>query len=216
MAATWRITRFQPAGEPTTAPVTKFGGQPTWLQDPTWPVSEAWNRQMRFVCQIALDGRLAYIFVTHADHDDPDFFDPDVIFPDGGENAVITQPDGRYDGPVSASPTGPTLHLEDGSPAEFTVDLHPVDEPDFLPQSQYMNLPTDEQSRYYDAVSGNKIGGTPAFFQGDTWPDDGPWKLLLQLDADELPFHLTLGASPIAFAFISPDGRHGRFLVQDS
>lgn len=214
MANSWRITRFRPAGEPVTAPVTKFGGQPTWLREPAWPISQGWDRPMRFVCQIALDtepARLAYVFLTHGDHDDPDFFDPDIMFPDGGENAVVIQPDGEYDGPVAAAATGPTLYLPDGTPAEFTVDLERVDEPDFL-----RRLSAEEQSRHYDAISGNKIGGTPAFFQGDDWPDDGPWQLLLQLDADDVPFHLNLGAAPIAFAFISPDSRRGRLVIQDS
>ena len=172
---------------------------------------------MRFVCQVALDGgRLAYVFLTHADHDDPDFFDPDVMFPDGGENAVIVQPGGHHGGPVSTSATGPTLYREDGSPAEFTVDLEDRDEPDFLSQEQYVALSEEERGRYFDAVSGNKIGGAPAFFQGDDWPEDGPWDLLLQLDADDLPCHLNLGAAPVLFAFVSPDGRRGRLLVQDS
>lgn len=214
---TQRITGFHPAPEPITTPVTKFGGQPVWLEEPAWPVSAAWEKPMRFVCQIALDqGRLAYVFLTHPDHDDPDFFDPDVMFPDGGENAVITQPGGHYEGPVSISATGPTLYLEDGSPAEFTVDLEAADEPDFLPQTRYIELSEEEQSRYYNAVSDNKIGGAPAFFQGDDWPDDGPWQLLLQLDPIDLPCHLNLGAGPLVFAFISQDGRRGRLLVQDS
>jgi len=216
-SATQRITGFRPATEPVTAPVTKFGGQPTWLEEPAWPVSWAWDRPMRFVCQVALDdGRLAYVFLTHADHDEADFFDPDVMAPDGGENAVIVQPGGHYDGPVTTSATGPTLYLEDGSPAEFTVDLEAADEPDFVPQKRYVALSEEEQSRYYDAVSGNKIGGAPAFFQGDDWPEDGPWRLLLQLNPDELPGHLNLGAAPLVFAFVSGDGRRGRLLVQDS
>lgn len=215
MVATSRITRFVPVTEPVTAPVTKFGGQPTWLAAPAWPVSEGWGTPMRFVCQVALDGgRLAYVFVTHPEHDDPDFFDPDVMYPDGGENAVIIQPGGQYDGQVSTSATGPTLFLDDGTPAEFTVELDPADDPDFIPQERYVDLPEEERSRYYDRVAGNKIGGTPAFFQGDDWPDDGPWRLLLQLE--DWPFHLNLGASPVVFAFVSPDGRQGRFLVQDS
>jgi hypothetical protein len=212
-----RITGFRPAEEPVTAPVTKFGGQPTWLTEPAWPVSEAWERPMRFVCQVALDGgRLAYVFLTHADHDDPDFFDPDVCFPDGGENAVIVQPGGHYEGPVSTSATGPTLYLEDGSPAELTVDLEARDEPGFLPQDRYVALSEEERDRYFDAVSGTKLGGAPAFFQGDDWPEDGPWDLLLQLDPDDLPCYLNLGAAPVLFAFVSPDGRRGRLLVQDS
>jgi hypothetical protein len=187
------------------------------LAEPACPVSEGWGTPMPFVCQVPLDGdRLAYVFVTHPEHGDPDFFDPDVAFPDGGENAVIIQPGGQYDGQVSASATGPTLYLDDGTPAEFTVELAPSDEPDLIPQERYVELPEEERNRYYDQIAGTKLGGTPAFFQGDDWPDGGPWRLLLQLEADELPLHLNLGASPVAFVFVSPDGRQGRFLVQDS
>jgi uncharacterized protein DUF1963 len=76
MVPTLRIEAFVPAGVPVTAPVTKFGGQPVWLSEPQWPVNDAWGEPMRFVCQIELGpvlgdsgrGKLAYVFVTHAEH----------------------------------------------------------------------------------------------------------------------------------------------------
>jgi hypothetical protein len=210
-----RITEFLPTNTPVTTAITKFGGQPTWLGEPTWPISVGWNIPMRFICQVEVDGGLAYVFVTHPEPGGEDFFfDPDVIEPDGGENAVIIQPNGHYDGPTSPSPTGPTLYLEDGSPAEFTVTLTERPEPDFLSHDEYMALPEDEQHRYYDAVSGSKLGGAPAFFQGDAWSPDSPWRLLLQLEADDLPCYLNLGASPLVF--VATDDGRGQLVIQDS
>lgn len=225
MVPTSRIEAFVPAGAPITAPVTKFGGQPVWLSEPQWPVNDAWGEPMRFVCQIELGpvlgeaghGKLAYVFVTHAEHGDDVFFDPDIAFPDEGANAVIVQPGGVYSGSTLPLATGPSLyHSADGSDAEYTVRLLPGEDPDFRPQNDSAGLPTDAHDPFWEQVSSDKIGGTPAFFQGDEWPDAGPWKLMLQLSSNFVPFFLNLGAAPMAFAFVSPDARQGRFLVQDS
>ncbi|MFE6778602.1 hypothetical protein [Streptomyces sp. NPDC057702] len=229
MVATLRIEAFVPAGAPVTEPVTKFGGQPVWLAEPRWPVNDAWGEPMRFVCQIELEpvlgavgrGRLAYVFVTHADHGDDTFFDPDVVFPDEGANAVVVQPGGGYAGTTLPLATGPSLyHAEDGSPAEYTVRLRPAEDPDARPRHaggpEPAASPAATGDRHAEPIDGDKIGGTPAFFQGDDWPDAGPWKLLLQLNSNFQPFHLHLGAAPTAFAFVSPDARQGRLLVQDS
>lgn len=225
MVPTLRIEAFVPAEVPVTAPVTKFGGRPVWLSEPQWPVNEAWDEPMRFICQIELGavlgdagrGRLAYVFVTHAEHGDETFFDPDVIFPDEGANAVIVQPGGVYGGATLPMATGPTLyHAEDGSEAEYTVRLRPDEDPDFRPQHDHGRPPPEDHDQYWERISGDKIGGTPAFFQGDDWPDGGPWKLALQLNPDFQPFHLNLGAAPTAFAFVSPDAEQGRLLVQDT
>lgn len=210
MVRTLRIKGFSATDRPISTPTTKFGGQPVWLDAPQWPISTAWDRPMRFVGQIELgpvlgevgQGRLAYVFVTHADLDEG-FFDPDVIDPEGGENAVIVQPGGNYPGPVSQLATGPALYGDDGATVEFTVDLDLTDE-------------SGSQDPHVEGTDGDRIGGTPQFFQGDDWPDDGPWRLLLQLDPNWVPFHLNLGASPRLFAFVSEDGARGRMLVQDS
>lgn len=75
--------------------VTKFGGQPTWIQQPQWPISRETGKPMRFIGQVALDrtifgsvrGQMAYLFMT----DDDDYVDG-TWEPDGGENAVVIQP----------------------------------------------------------------------------------------------------------------------------
>ncbi|CAG7618065.1 DUF1963 domain-containing protein [Actinacidiphila bryophytorum] len=225
MVPTSRIEAFVPAEAAITAPVTKFGGQPVWLAEPQWPVNDAWGEPMRFICQIELEavlgdagrGKLAYVFVTHAEHGDEAFFDPDIACPDEGANAVVVQPGGVYPGTTLPAATGPGLyHRADGSRAEYGVRLRRGEDPAFLSGYEYAALPDGERDRYWEAVAGDKIGGTPAFFQGDEWPDGGPWRLALQLDPDFLPFHLNLGAAPTAFAFVSQDARHGCFLVQDS
>ncbi|GHB08025.1 hypothetical protein ACIQRS_29815 [Streptomyces termitum] len=201
MTKAQRIAGFRATGGSGTAPTTRFGGRPAWLAGPQRPVSAAWGRPMRFIGQIALgpvlgpvgEGRLAYLFVTHADHGE-DFFDPDVIDPEGGENAVIVQPGGAHDGPVLPLTAGPTLYDGTGAPAAYTPDLRPAEE----------------------TGDGDRIGGTPSFFQGDPHPGDDSWRLLLQLDTNWTPFRLHLGAAPRLFAFVSADGTRGRLLVQDS
>ncbi|GAB3086055.1 hypothetical protein GCM10027186_53260 [Micromonospora schwarzwaldensis] len=225
MAAVRRIANYHQAKAPVTEPVTKFGGQPVWLTGSQWPVSQGWGTPMRFVCQIALEpefagagpGRLAYVFVTHGDHgSDVEDFDPDVILPDGGENAVIIQPGGVFDGPTSPLTSGPTLYHRDGSPAEYTVELIRGEDPEHLPYDAYMALPPDERDRYFQALDQDKIGGTALMLNEHDWPTSGPWRPLLRLETNWKPFYLNLGAAPVAFAFISTDGRHGCFLVQDS
>ncbi len=53
--------------------ITKFGGQPDWIERPQWPVSLAWdNRPLKFIGQIRMNDfyfepaklSLAYIFMT--------------------------------------------------------------------------------------------------------------------------------------------------------
>ncbi|MFK3979515.1 hypothetical protein ACI2K4_03940 [Micromonospora sp. NPDC050397] len=224
MVAVWRIVSYQRAESPVTGPVTKFGGQPTWLGQPQWPLSTAWGTPMRFVCQIVLEpelvgdgpGRLAYVFVTHGEHGhDADDFDPDVVLPDGGENAVIVQP-GRFTGPTAPLTSGPTLYHEDGSAAEYTVELVRDEDPEPLSSDAYLALTPEHRDRYFQAVDHDKIGGTALLDEEHDRPVGGPWRLLLRVATNWTPFYLNLGAAPVAFAFVSGDGREGRLLVQDS
>ena len=63
---------FHSASAPITEPVTKFGGQPVWITEPEWPLSEETGEPMRFICQVTLypelfgdvKGKMAYIFMT--------------------------------------------------------------------------------------------------------------------------------------------------------
>lgn len=68
------ITKLIKSEYPVTEYITKFGGQPNWIEKPKWPLSMGWdNRPMMFMAQIALDSsnfgnttlKMAYIFVTH-------------------------------------------------------------------------------------------------------------------------------------------------------
>ncbi|GAA4254972.1 DUF1963 domain-containing protein [Dactylosporangium darangshiense] len=194
MPVEWRIAGFERAEEPVVGAVTKFGGQPHWIGEPQWPVSAGWGTPMRFVAQIDLrlvggEG-LAYVFVTHGEHGrDVEDFDPDVIYPDGGENAVIVQPGGDYGGEVRDLREGPTLYDPDGSAAEYTVELVLGAQPED------------------DAIG----GAAPPPHK-----DGGAWRGLLRLATNWTPFYLNLGAAPLAFALLSADGRRGQFLVEDS
>lgn len=49
MVAVWRIANYHRAEAPVTEPITKFGGQPTWLEQPQWPLSAAWDKPMRLL-----------------------------------------------------------------------------------------------------------------------------------------------------------------------
>jgi hypothetical protein len=224
MVAVWRIAGYHRAVAPVTEPVTKFGGQPTWLGQPQWPLSAAQGAPMRFVCQIVLEpelvgagpARIAYVFVSHGDHGhDVEEFDPDVILPDGGENAVIVQP-GVFTGPTAPLTCGPTLYHDDGSPAEYTVDLVRDEDPEPVSAEAYRALPAGEQDRYFRAIDHDKIGGTALLSDDGDWPAGGPWRPLLRLATNWTPFHLNLGAAPVALAFLSDDRREGCLLVEDS
>jgi hypothetical protein len=74
MNTQYRI-EFTEVHSAVTAPVTKFGGQPIWLQRPQWPQSRQTHEPMRFICQVSLPEtiapglprRMAYIFMTDGD-----------------------------------------------------------------------------------------------------------------------------------------------------
>jgi uncharacterized protein YwqG len=206
---------LHPTSLPITEPVTKFGGQPVWLAEPEWPVSKETGEPMRFICQVALyleifgevEGRIAYIFMT-----DGDEYVDGTWEPDGGENAVIVQPNGD-NVPTESRPTGPTLYqMEEVEghewlqpvPCEFSVELKPGDD---LERG-------GEDNKDGAAYEELKIGGTPIFLQGDEYPEGGIWHLLLQLDSTSVPFFVNFGDAGIGYAFISEDGRKGRFLWQ--
>jgi len=209
------------------APVTKFGGQPVWIEGPQWPVSKGLGIPMRFICQIALDekifpgcaGKIAYLFMT----DGEEYVDG-TWEPDGGENAVIIQPSGNPSVPVENVSGGPTLQEYVAVPGHeklqprnviFAVELALDEDPELISQDEESGLSDDQWQEYADRLSGNKIGGTPGFLQGDEFPDDKQsWKLLLQLDSTAVPFSVNFGDSGIAYAFINEDASIGKFLWQ--
>lgn len=223
----FKIDRFTRVSEPVQTPITKFGGQPVWLTEPQWPLSSGWDkRPMMFIGQIELNPQLfptpnvsvpkmAYLFVTHAQNMEEGFFDPDIIDPDGGENAIILQPGGEILIDTAPLVNGPTLWDDHGESYEGIPQLQEAQDPEFLASKSYITLTKDEQNSYSDEVDGDKIGGVPFFFQGDGWPDDSSWRLLLQLHANFKPFCLLVGGSPTIFAFVNEDLTTGKIVIQD-
>lgn len=96
MKKKYRIN-FRETKTPITEPVTKFGGQPVWIEKPEWAVSRSTGKPMMFICQIELEqeifgqiaGKMAYIFMTDEDDHTEGTWEAK-----GGENAVIIQPNG--------------------------------------------------------------------------------------------------------------------------
>jgi uncharacterized protein YwqG len=215
---------FYPAKEPIEGFVTKFGGQPNWLEKPEWPLSKKLGEPMRFIGQIALEselfgnipGRMAYLFMT----DDPDV--DSTWSADGGENALIIQP-GTTEIKTAPLTKGPTFyHMEKKlfgaitlpKTDEFRVQVTPGEDPEFIDEASRIQLSDEQDDALTRALDGNKIGGVPGFLQSDEFPEDGPWNLVLQLDSTKVPFYVNFGDAGIGYAFISEDGKRGRFLWQ--
>ncbi len=218
---------FQEVSSPITVAVTKFGGQPTWVGEPQWPLSQATGNPMRFICQIKLTkdlfpvttAQMAYLFMT--DEDDGEFVDG-TYDPDGGENAVILQPG------VAAAPTkkltqGPTLYRMIKKPGhdrlqseacEFAARLIIEDDIPFLPEVERWKISDGEVQAATGKFGESKIGGTPVFMQGDQFPFDGICRLLLQLDACSVPFTINFGDAGAGYAFHNETGDQAKFLWQ--
>jgi uncharacterized protein YwqG len=198
---------FDEVTTPIREPATKFGGQPVWINRPTWPLSRETGRPMRFICQIALDPlifgtiptRMAYLFIT----DEQEFVDA-TYEPDGGENAVVLQPD-ESAGPIFGQVEGPTLYRMVERPG---LDRLVAETCEFA-----VTLDIGEDVEPEDGFA-NKIGGTPNFLQNEEYPQGGPWRLLLQLDSGSVPFSINFGDAGVGYAFISEDGTIGKFLWQ--
>ena len=102
---------FVEAKKPICEFVTKFGGQPNWIQKPEWPLSKTTSEPMRFIGQIALEpelfgqiaGKMAYLFMT----DDASV--DGTWEADGDENALIIQP-GYTAIKTEPLTNGPTLY----------------------------------------------------------------------------------------------------------
>lgn len=221
---------FNDASNPVREPITKFGGQPVWLGDPQWPLSRELGVPMRFIGQVAIppdlfpegDGKVAYIFMTDTD----DYVDG-TWEPNGGENAVVIQPAESAEQPiveVAASATGPTIQRYvktlfskklKPKDVEQSVQLTDDNEPEFIPDAEKEAYTDKQLQEYWDAIQGNKIGGSPAFIQYDEFPDrEGTWRLLLQLDSCAVPFHLNFGDSGIGHVFVDEATRKARLLWQ--
>ena len=213
--------KFQPASAPITESVTKFGGDPVWIDGPQWPLGRLYGKPMRFLAQVAIDphvfpdavARMAYLFMTN----DGDGSEP-TWDPDAGENAAILQP--GLPSPVACAPlyTGPTLMTPGTGPddptwkaLEYAVELTSQAEPDFMSYPERMARSSQEQTQYWEAMAGHKIGGAP-LFETEDWLPFSDSHLLLQLDgAGGTPFFLPFGFSGSGWIMANADVTEARF-----
>jgi hypothetical protein len=216
---------FHPAPAPISEPRAKLGGQPVWLSAPTWPVSASLGEPMRFVGQFPIPGsggRIAYLFIT----DDPDATAP-TDDPDGGENALLVQPDGRIPDflTVTDDATGPSLwrrgaDWDDHVPVELHVDIAELDPA----EEQALNAEIAAQEAEIAGIAldipdtdvlspRSYVGGKPCFWQPHIVLGP-PWRFFFQLDGaegwDGDPYALNFGGGT-GYAYLSADGLEGRF-----
>jgi len=219
---------------PITAPVTKFGGQPVWLDAPRWPLSATDGKPMRFVAQVALDPRLfggalaarmAYVFLAQ---DDP------TLWADGKyagvDGALVLQPGGTTDYAQLSLERGPALYRlverrsgflglrrrHEQVPCEYAVELSYAAEPE-LRLIDVLSPDFDEEVA--DDVgdgrfTGTKVAGTPAFIQDVELPFGPPSRLVLQIADDDKLFALPLSDVGTLYAFMDPRGTRGGLVIQ--
>lgn len=185
--------------------ITRFGGQPDWIVFPQWPVSLPWdNRPLKFIGQIRLndfyrelkDLTLAYIFMTQPENEADPFFDPDIIYPDKGENAIIIQPGGKI---------SEYIHI-DNLCVGPTVDSKAI----WIPQITDNEEMLTTEFRQIDV---DKFCGIPAFVQNSKVESDSI--LLLQLHTNWLPFYINAGGAPTMFMFLNGRKDEGFILIED-
>ena len=218
---------FVETDTPITEAVTKFGGQPVWVDGPAWPLSRETGNQMRFIGQIELGekygltstAKMAYLFMT--EEEDGEFVDG-TYEPDGGENAVILQP-GVSALPISDQAEGPTLFKMvkgEGNerlqpqPCEFAVKIKSEPDHEFVSEAKRAEMPDEEAEATRGKLDENKIGGSLVFMQGDEFPFPEECQLLLQLDTCSVPFYVNFGDARVAYAFLNADGSAAKFLWQ--
>ena len=179
---------------------------------------------MQFICQIPLDAELfpgtaesvAYLFMASGGDGE------DTWAPDAGENALVLVP---HKGLTNSLTVGDAPRLSRmvkkwwskellPESCSFCAKLTPGEDPEFIPQAKLIELPEAQVRAYSDSLSGNKLGGTPGFLQGDELPIPEPWHLLLQLDSAQIPFWINFGDAGIGYAFINRAGTEGKFLWQ--
>ncbi len=222
---------YHEARAPITAPVTKFGGRPVWLEEPRWPVSRLYGTPMQFICQITLSPalfddlptRMAYLFLTDWDYES---VFPNTMEPDGGENALILQPGGTWTGPSLPLSEGPSLYRRthrngrwEQTPCEFAAELRLGDDPDAGTWDEVDPDNKEAWDAYFKALREDKIGGAPVPTNNNAQQLAAliaEWRLLLQLNAKDNegngdPFFLNLSYDGVGYAFISRDGHDSTF-----
>jgi len=204
--------RFKKANTTINEPVTKFGGQPIWIEKPLWPISKSTGKPMKFIGQIAIDERLygaskarmAYIFYAGDETESWSM--------DSEDNAVILQP-GTPEIITKTLSDGPSLLCANEKQCEYSVQLHAHEDSQFIPEYEQRTSSDKVSNKYHKSNFKTKLGGTPYFIQSDEFPKPGKWQLLLQLKGNDLPFDVDFNLG-CAYVFINSEGTSAKFVWQ--
>ena len=223
---------FIESAQPITDPISKFGGQPVWLNTPHWPLDPYSMQPMLFMGQVVLDvelfpdapGLMAYLFFG------------DALEPIAGsamavvlQNAQTAAFNTQLDAAITLVPqaTGPTIFelTEDRAMEHKTYHLS------FCAVKQEAAVPLQERYVYGDldyekgyqfsnsALAGNKMGGQPMYVEkmdpAPAYFSDPTWQHLLQLAPKKgyvgdrgtnfYPFHMDLYGFGLVNFFVSKD-----------
>ena len=196
---------LQASETPITEPVGKVGGQPVWIESPTWPTGTD-GAPTTFLAQFAIPGRSGLVYL---------FLDPsDETYERQG--IVFAQP-GRPPDAWLPWATGPTTWAEVKGPRSFEprVFLRATESRlvlesglDFDDWQVLLDDPATERDDDHDW---NKVLGTPRWLQGDETPVEPGWRFVFQYTAYRMGREMADGAE--CYGLLHDDGR-SRFVVQ--
>ncbi|OJJ20920.1 hypothetical protein BKI52_10085 [marine bacterium AO1-C] len=222
--------KLKESTKPITEPITKFGGQPVWINTPQWPIDPYPTEQVKmlFIGQIALnpavfsgsEGMMAYIFF--AEEGEPLIEEQLVTVIQTKNNPFVNklfyvEMDEVFPAKIEflEELQGPVIYDKKGLNKEYSVALGEVQQEKKLPVGTKLDYERDytPRLRFKDAkIGGNKIGGQPVYFNIDYPipynPED--WYLLLQLVpvwGEYFYFPFFIGVYPVTIIqiFISKD-----------
>jgi hypothetical protein len=202
-----RSLELTPADVPVRDPITKFGGQPVWLDEPTWPLTRA-GTPMTFFAQFLLPEpgpRLAYLFVD---------VEGGTQRSDEGDACVFVQPGPRPEA-FERCREGPTYVSDKGAAPPAFVHRSRRGLIESLPTLVEGRDPPAWDETWLEEPDSdfdwNKLGGTPRFLQAEEWPEGEGWAFLAQFTAGYVGHEF--GDVAECYVFVADDGR-GAFFWQ--
>jgi hypothetical protein len=202
----WSL-QLQPTSMPIDRPITKFGGQPVWIGNPTWPLGSD-GEPMTFMAQLSVPGvdGMAYLFIDPSEESWESPYDGSALLMQPGpapqRNVVqaigptyasgVSELD-RYVPRLRARRTEYVPTLEEG--------LEPPDWEDFR---------SDTEDETDDDREWNKVGGSPRYLQGGPADPEG-LRFLFQFTADRVGHEL--GDAAECYGLVDEE-RRGYFLIE--
>jgi hypothetical protein len=202
----WSL-QLQATMMPIDRPITKFGGQPVWIGNPTWPLGSD-GEPMTFMAQFLVPGidGMAYLFIDPSEETWESPYDG---------SALLLQP-----GPVperhAVQASGPTYvsgvtELDRYVPRQRTrrIEYLPTLEEGMEPPD-WEEFDREREDERDDDRDWNKIGGSPRYLQGGPPEPDG-LRFLFQFTANQVGHEL--GDAAECYGLID-DARRGYFLIE--